>query len=450
MIIDTSKTSNTISLEDEISRITKKKESLSGFDTETFIKVGVGMITGYLYLDTLQEQWKTEDTFYYANARAAGRIMKYTLPLVFLPILRMLNSYLAVLKIFQHCRVSIHRMLGYMLLVFSMIHTLAHVSNKYPNMSIMDHESMTGVGMLGVAFIPILGSTQMSSRVTSNLNHFLRFLLPHQLGALLLIGGLAFHTKDLRLLPLSMITVLGYLMDRMSEVKSSHNTSVNEINKIHGDMALVSLERPYGYKFKAGDFAYLSSSHSDQFINNVHPFTIAGKPNDYWITFLISSKGPWTKNLLNEVHPRTPIRLSPALSSSLNVSLEKIDNLMLITTGSGLAMTLSFMEFIESSKKIFKSFSVFHSTRQEKECDYLLNKIAYNSHPIEPCQFYVTGKTDNQTRKDIIKGRMNLAENRFFRDFKGHVFFCGAPKIGEQLKELCSNDPEKYLHVENF
>ncbi|KTD57626.1 hypothetical protein [Legionella shakespearei] len=73
-------------------------ERFSHIRLDTFFKSVSMAVSGYLYMDTFNTYYETEDDFYYANARAAGRVLKYTIPFIFLPTFRMLNSELNKLR----------------------------------------------------------------------------------------------------------------------------------------------------------------------------------------------------------------------------------------------------------------------------------------------------------------------------------------------------------------
>ena len=142
-----------------------------------------------LYATTFQEQYKEEDDFYYANARAAGTVLKYTFPLVFIPTLRVLNKTFHHLsptkKIAEHInRYSSHKILGLSMVAFTGVHVAAHVLNKIQKdeINLVEQEWLTGSMMAGLLLLPIGGMYFLRSQLHTRLSYYSQFLLPHQLG----------------------------------------------------------------------------------------------------------------------------------------------------------------------------------------------------------------------------------------------------------------------------
>lgn len=431
----------------------------------------IGVLAYALYVCRFAEQYANdgEETFYYANARAAGLLLKCIIPLVFLPTLKRLNSHLQraendmdIVKYANSAasnRISLHKILGSAMIVLSVTHTIGHLAHNYPDIDIdkmTKQEWLTGAGMLAITNIPILGTYLALSRPSKGQAFYKRFLLPHQLGGITLLTLFAAHTKDYRLAPVACLSLGAFSLDRLREWVDSVDSRLHKVRKIHSSMAIVEITKPKGFDFRAGDYAMIAYPPYALSKGAGHPFTIAGNPSDENVQFLITAKGEWTQNLIGHLPIGTELRLSHPLASPLNITLSDVTSLMLISSGSGLALTLSFLSYIQASSHEIQNLAVYHSTREVAEITFIQAFLDEKGIAVEKCQFNLTSKVkalpdkDEIDTKHIMRGRADFSKDAFFKAFEGHVFFCGAPQIGRKLKAVCDDDPRKTLHMENF
>ena len=425
---------------------------------DSFLKSVTIAVSAYLYTDSLMTHYTTEDDFFYANARASGRVLKYTVPFIFLPTLRMLHSKLNQLNYLgvfakQADRFGYHKFAAMNMLVFSSVHTSMHLAHNLSHLNIFKLEWISGGIMLAVAFLPITAMYLASSKLSRVAGYYMRFLLPHQLGWWGLIMALACHTQDYRLMPISAGVFLAFSVDRLLEWTKSFNSKLLKVIKIHDDMALVYFKKPDSFQFKPGDYVLLAYPWFSYFFNAAHPFTLASSEHDKSITFLITAKGAWTRQLISGLQPETTFRLTSPLSSPLNIDLKKMSDLMLMSSGSGMAMTLSFLNYIKNTgRKTLSTLAIYHSTRELAEIRFLLNLIDKHELPAGHVQMNLTGNSTLLPLNDarIQSGRLLPDSDQYFNRFKGHLFFCGAPAIGHGLKNICTDRPDIKLHLDYF
>lgn len=432
------------------------KPELKKISFDTVVKATTVIATSYVYYDTFTYYFEANTGFYYSTARAAGAVLKYTLPFIFLPTLRMYNNKINEIKyldIFakQVDRYSFHKFIASSMLFFSSVHTGAHIANRFGQINLFEQEWLTGAGMLGICSLPITAMYLASSKLSNVAGYYLRFLLPHQLGWWGLLSAFAYHTRDLRLLPISGTIFAIFSMDRLYEWYNSFNAELVNIERIHDGMALIYFNKPKGFKFNPGDYVQLAYPWFNYFINAAHPFTIAGAEDDKHLKFLISSKGQWTQSLINDLPLGTKIRITPPFVSPLNHSFANTHEVILMSSGSGMAMTLSFLNYFKQSGKHIDVLSLYHSTREIAEIKYLLNLVNKDKIKVDNMQFNLTTQSDSEIKDPrIIKKRYDPSQDKYFKQFKGHIFFCGSPELAKSLKGACQNDTDKELHIENF
>lgn len=427
------------------------------------VKALGAVIGAYLYYDRFCEQYTSEDRFYYANARAAGRVLKYILPVLLIPVSRMLRHAFSDSEVSQRFSVdgkAIHKLLGISMTAMASVHTVAHVANRKGTIDMTEQEWITGIVMMTCMMTLITAGYYDLFKTRKAIGYNRSFLQPHQLGTVLLLLCYAAHTKDFRLSGAAAIAGITHGTDKLYKWLISHGTTVTKLKHIHRGMSLVTLQKPKGYSAQPGDYA-LVTKHNESILNDPHPFTIAGI-NENEVQFLISKAGSWTAWINKEAKPKlTKLRITSAYASPLTLSSAQMGELMFISSGSGLAMTTALLKGISATEnKKKKPLSIFHVTRNYQEFTELKDVIGRSSQVIKPFRLYLTGggnipakgrkKLDPNTKEAVIKGRFNPKDDSFFKAYKGHVFFCGNPQLGQALKEACADDPGKTLHIESF
>ncbi|MGQ3891112.1 hypothetical protein [Legionella sp. CNM-4043-24] len=417
-----------------------------------------------VYAHTLQQHYQEEEDIYYAHARAAGAVLKVVFPLVFIPTLRVLNHTFhqlsATKPIAQRInRFSSHKVLATGMMVFTGIHATAHILNttQRDNIDFSDREWLTGFSMVALVMLPVGGMYFLRNKISTRFSYYSQFLLPHQLGWWGLTLGFGFHTNDLRLLPISLIILSGFTLDRLLEWSKSSTTTVHSIESIHQRMMVLTLKKPQHYQNKPGDYAMLAAPWFSYFFNAVHPFTIASGNDDNYIRFIISENGVWTRQLIKNLTIGSKIQLTSSFPSHLTLSKFTNTQFMLITSGSGLAMTAAFLNYFHSMSIQSLYLAIYHSTREIQELRFLLQLIRESKVEVNRIQFNITATSKDLSTLEnlnipvvIETNRLNPQTNVSLKQFKGHLFFCGNNNIARDLQLTCQNNSEQTLHIEHF
>lgn len=434
------------------------------------IQVGATLaLVALCFIPAYREQLINNRNMAYAIARGAGATLKYLLPAIFIPTLRMLHAQAFKLirkfpntsifaKLF-HDRFTLHKILGVAILGAVGVHTLAHVANL--SVGWMALESLTGLSMIACIALPI-ATMYLARAYQSHLaklwqigSYYAQFLIPHQIGWWGLITAFAFHTRDLRLLSLSLGIAGLFSFDRIWEWAASTNVNVQLIKKIHDKMIIIEVEKPKSYAYQPGDKAYLSYPIGSAFFNNLHPFTLASSPDENILRFVISDSGKWSHQLIQSLKADSTIRISPSFPSPLNLLQEKTpSDRLFISSGSGLAITLAHLH----NKRDRMPIRIIHTTRHPREMFFLSQYIKDKNFAVEEIEYYDTSNSpkeeskskNNSTSTRTFTNRFNPTHNNVLRKFKGNIFFCGSDGLGKAVEQCVAQDPDKKLYREKF
>lgn len=381
----------------------------------------------------------------YATARGAGAALKFLLPLIFLPTLRMLHGKTyrllpnsvqnSVVGSLFHGRMSFHKFLGEAFLGSAALHTGAHIVRA--SVAPADQESLTGITMLACATFPIATMYVLRARRFSigewahKKSYYLQFLLPHQIGWWGLVTAYALHTRDLRLFSWAMGFTGLFCIDRFWEWLESKNVKVLSVERVHERMILIEMQRPRQMVLKAGDKAYIANPPESAFLNNLHPLTLASSDAERVLRFVVSTSGEWTRKLVEGLKAGDSVRVSPPFPSPLGAEGMKTPKL-LITSGAGLAMTLAHLHDDSDDGAI----SVVHTTRNPEEFS-LLGRF---SRRVVQSEYYDTGQG----------GRFVPEASRLVAEFVGRVFFCGGEALGDALARALAGRRNVRLFRERF
>ena len=264
--------------------------------------------------------------------------------------------------------------------------------------------------------------------------------------------GLAVHTKDLRLLPISLMVLSSFSVDRFAEWLQSRTTTVHSIESIHEHMMVVAVNKPRNYQNQPGDYALLAAPWFSYFFNAVHPFTISSSNDNEHIRFIISQNGNWTRQLINNLAIGSKVQLSSSFPSRLTLPDITQSRFMLITSGSGLAMTAAYLSYFRAISAKIDYLAIYHSTREINEIRFLLRLIEESKIVVDKIQFNITTIVDNMhvvsdktAPLEVEQKRLNPRKNRSIKEFQGHLFFCGNQNLAKELKIACPSS-----HIEYF
>lgn len=395
---------------------------------------------------------------FYVIARGAGGTLKFLLPFLFFPTLRMINAQcyqffsaipqLAFIRIIFQNRTLIHKTFAWSFIGFSLIHTLAHLLRA--SVALLAIESISGIIMLGALAFPIVLIYLIHKPLTQffhslqHLSYHSQFIIPHQLGWSSLLVAFALHTHDLRLLPLS-LGVLGiFSVDKLWEWIKSNEVKVLHVKTIHEKMIVIKVEKPKNYRYQTGQIVYL---------NKIHPFTIASSPNEKSLRFVISDNGQWSRDLVQNLKNGDYLRLSPAFPSPLefhdfNPSEEKL----LMSSGAGVAMPIG---YLYQNKKRSPSH-IIHSTRKVEEIALLHRCATKAGIEVNKLEFYLSqhpqaiDKEPLLSKLNIHAGRLIPEQDPILHHFKGKIYYCGNDELGNEIEKVAMEDPKKTVFRERF
>lgn len=449
---------------------TLKTGILKRLNTPLTIQIGTVLaLVALCFIPAYNTQILNNKNIAYAIARGTGATLKYLLPILFIPTLRMIHAQafkvieqfpnIPMIHMIFHDRYTFHKILGITIIGAAAVHTLAHIVNF--SVGFLALESLTGLSMIAFILLPITAMYMLRtyqwqfSEVWRKSSYYRQFLIPHQLGWWGLVAVFAVHTSDLRLLSWSLGVAGLFSLDRIWEWVASKNLKVKNITKVHDKMLVIEVEKPISYNYQAGDKAYLSYPAGSAFFNNVHPFTLASSPEENVLRFVISDVGKWSHKLIQNLNMSSTIRVSLSFPSPLR-TLHKNPNphRLLISSGSGLAVTLAHLHEQNSNIRI----KIIHATREPKEIDFLNQYIKKHKFNIDLIEFYDTGdgakqdiqNEDKLTSSRIFAHRFDPTQSKTLTAFKGDVFFCGNDRLGNAVETCIVKDPTTKLHREKF
>ncbi|XP_035699930.1 NADPH oxidase 5-like [Branchiostoma floridae] len=278
-------------------------------------------------------------------AKGCGQCLNLNSMFALLLMLRKMLSYMRstpvgrYLPLDQH--IAFHKVIGVMILVFSLLHTIAHVYNFVKLTETTPHtlmEYMLGTN-LGIGWVSgsasmtgwvllwlLLVITLSSTSLVRNSGHFQWFYWIHQLTipwfVLLVIHAESFWLW--LLLPGLFYVIERVLRTKMARVTRYGHMSIQQGIVLPSKVVHVVVSRPRNFKFQPGDYVYLCvpaiAAHE------WHPFTISSAPEqDGTLWFHIRAVGTWTSRLYGLFEQHTE-RLRQSTPQQRYDSLESIMN----------------------------------------------------------------------------------------------------------------------------
>jgi ferredoxin-NADP reductase len=400
------------------------------------------------FFSTYHAKFQEYHDFPYAIARGAGMAIKLLLPLIFLPTLRMIHAkaYRHLPYIFNnrltkkifHLRISFHKFLAEALITSAAIHTTAHSYRRLT--SFASQESITGTAMLAFVTLPIASMYLVRSyrttlvKWTGKQSYYRQFMIPHQIGWWGVIAAYGVHTQDLRLLPWAMGCFGLFSLDRLWEWSESKDIAVKRVEKIHSTMVLIEFETPCGYVFKTGQKVYLAYPAKTAFFNKLHPFTIASSPKERVLRFVISVTGKWTSHLICGLKEGEKMRLSPPFPSELDGAKMESERL-LITTGSGIAMSLAHLCNSEDKSPV----RIIHTSRNPEEFDLINGYLKTRSITPLSVEYHDTSgsmRENTSVSTTYVPTRVDPKTHPLLKTFEGRIYYCGNEDLGNAVEQM--------------
>lgn len=253
-------------------------------------------------------------------ARGTGFCLNFDCALVLVLVLRRMLTWLRSNRIGQllplEHHIYLHKMVGWTVYVFSIVHTLCHMANfvmmsGISGVSVYDYlfdtsmnigwfvgsANITGIALLAVLTVMVV----CSHRAVRKSGYFEVFYWTHLLSiptwVLLILHSPNFWKWFLVPGFLFIVEVVG----RMKRICSQRGRSyITSAVAMPSDVVKLTVQRPHGFRFHAGDFCYLNIPSVAKY--EWHPFTISSSPeNSEELTFHVRAVGEWTRSLHNKV-----------------------------------------------------------------------------------------------------------------------------------------------------
>ena len=372
---------------------------------------------------------------------------------------------------------SIHRLLGHSLLVAGVVHSAAHFANYAQKLGLghalgTSSAAQTGVGLLLLTLVmwafslpPIRKSGRFELFYFAHFGYVLWFAL-----ALL-------HAPRFRLwlaLPVALFAVEWLLRSQ----RRSQVAETLELSGLPSGVTRVTVERPVGFEYRAGDYAFLRIP--ELALHEWHPFTISSAPERDQLTFHVRSQGNWTKALRRLCdarvgQPNVPVRVH--LDGPFGAPTARIfstRHAVMIGAGIGVTPFASVLESLvmranagESRlEKVYFYWLNRESRSFEWFADLLLELEQRDERKLVDIRICMTGGRGNVAalalnlarslsydmgKPDLVTGlrtETRLAAPDFEKELREiaaahspdpvEVFFCGPPGLGRKLRPICA------------
>ncbi len=233
-------------------------------------------------------------------ARGCGACLNFNGALILIPMMRRLLTWMRATPIARVLpvdeSVSFHKLVGHVMFVFAIVHTLAHFCNYLTlDAPFLDLLLRTHAGLTGLLLMLVFGFMWFFALdVVRRSGHFELFYFSH-LGyfawfVLALLHGPVFWIWVL-------VPVLGYLVGRALRLRQrGREAEVAEINLLPSAVTNLQIKRPPGWEHRAGDYLFLCVPALAR--HEWHPFTISSAPEQReTVSVHVRSLGNWTRAL---------------------------------------------------------------------------------------------------------------------------------------------------------
>jgi len=425
-------------------------------------------------------------------ARAAGAALNLNMALILVPMFHSLwaalrHTFVArIIKIDK--MVDYHKMIGYSIIVFSIVHIIAHLNNyRVTNQSFIQSLFYTKAGLTGVlitlAFaIMIWGFVKRARyREWFSLTHLLYggFIVG------LLLHGPVFWVWFL--LPASILTIEAL----MRYFLKTRSMKVVELKTLADGVTAVLLSKPKSMHFYPGDFVRLQIPFISP--REWHPFTISAAPESSTFAVHVRNIGDWSGALhnlsrqKNVTHKSLTARIDgPYGAPTSSVYRSRIA--VLVAGGIGVTPFASVLHSILLRNKGSKSTDdnkqiiYFHwLNRSQKSYEWFINLLSTAEKQLGNERFHLhihlTSLTHSLTNiamqialdayrvrykyDPLTKLKATTSAGRpdwyeIFADLSSRhpcqpidVYFCGPPELANSVKSACRSQGF-YFHQERF
>ncbi|NJM66998.1 MAG: oxidoreductase [Acaryochloris sp. RU_4_1] len=435
---------------------------------------------------------------YFGIARGCGAALNFNSALILVPVMRQGMSRLRKSKLNDFLPIDehleFHKLVGQVIFGLAVIHTLAHLQDRF-----LSHQSLSGFlsygsGYTGLLLMLILLLLWFTAQpVVREKELFDLFSVAHLayipwLG-LLLVHGKAFWQW-------SGGAIAAFLLEQLVRHRQSKRR-VRLLNAVTlpGNVLALKMER-LGFTFEASDYVYLKCPTISKF--EWHPFTISSAPEQLdQFSVHIRAVGSWTQKLYhsfkvpiqeNQVDLTFPIYVQgPYHSPSSHIFTAEY--VMLIAGGIGVTPYASILQSMLQRKKLqqtdfsLKKVHFYWLNRDQSSFEWfleLLHRINLeDTYGLFDLNLYLTGVTQRPniqsvtlyTAMDLLHDQMHVdlitglkeqthtgrpdwsqifqAINAQYPAEKVDVFYCGPRGLSNTLSKQCNRYGFRY-RKENF
>ncbi|KAJ2161531.1 hypothetical protein GGF46_001386 [Coemansia sp. RSA 552] len=255
----------------------------------------------------------------FMTARAAALALHVNTALVLLPICRTVISWIRTTPLnriipFDHA-LLFHKVIGYSIMLFSLIHTAAHYRNYYIVAKAYDvpywkvlfttGHSITGHIMLFCMIIMSVTGYAKIRRKHFNVFWNLHHLFVVYFACFSIHGGFCLLKSNLppycstgaAFYKYWVFSGVVYLFERLSrEFRANRRANDMKVQKVilhPGKVMEVQFHKPRGFKGLAGQYAFLNCPAVST--QQWHPFTLTSAPEEDYVSMHIRVVGDWTR-----------------------------------------------------------------------------------------------------------------------------------------------------------
>ncbi|KAJ2478799.1 hypothetical protein IWW56_003488 [Coemansia sp. RSA 2131] len=255
----------------------------------------------------------------FISARAAALALHINTALVLLPVCRTVISWIRTTPLnriipFDHAQLF-HKVIGYSILLFTLIHAASHYRNyyivsqamgvSYWRMLFTTGHSITGHLMMFIIIIMSVTGYAKIRRKHFNLFWNLHHLFVVYFACFSIHGGFCLLKSNLppycstgaAFYKYWIFSGLVYLFERLSrEFRANRRASDMKVQKVilhPGDVMEVQFHKPRGFKGLAGQYAFLNCPAVST--QQWHPFTLTSAPEEDYVSMHIRVVGDWTR-----------------------------------------------------------------------------------------------------------------------------------------------------------
>jgi predicted ferric reductase len=414
-------------------------------------------------------------------ARGCGACINLNGALILLPMARGAVTFarrMPVLRLLPLDEsVAIHRWLGGALLIFSLVHTLAHTVNwATTTPGLWASFSAGTAGWTGLALLGVFGVIWVFSRPSVRASkHFELFYWTHLLYivwfALALVHGPVFWMWAG--VPLAIFAV-----DRLLRLfRSVPRTEVYGCEPLASGVTKLTLERPEGFRYRAGDYLYLKLPTLARY--EWHPFTISSAPEQSDLTLHVRSLGNFTSALHDLARERSRLASPPILTAQLDgpfgtASQRIFESRHAVLIGAGIGVTpfASVLESIvlrgQAGEGTLEKVHFYWLNRDPVSFEWFAKLLACLERDapmgLVDIRIFMTGGRGNMTStllhmareiahelgdSDVVTGLASMTQvgapdwraelSPIAREHPdAEVFFCGPPGLGRSVRVVCS------------